>query len=132
MSNNLPDDTTSKKSKVTKKFQRFAEKTNKIVGSPYWFFFSVLLVLVWFPSGFILGWGEIWHLLINTTTTILTFLMMALLHASQSKWEDRMERLQQSEGSKIRTLEKTAKKLAYQSGTSPEKTDSKEIIESLN
>ena len=79
---------------VQKRFANYAKKASNLVGSPYWFFFSVLLVLIWIPSGFLLGWGEIWHLTINSTTTILTFLMMSLLHASQSKWEKRMEALQ--------------------------------------
>ena len=77
-----------------KKFSHIAKKASALVGSPYWFFFSVTLVVVWFPTGFWLGWGEIWHLMINSTTTILTFLMMSLLHASQSKWEKRMEEMQ--------------------------------------
>ena len=94
-----------KSTNISKKFTKMSNKVSDIVGSPYWFFFSVLLVIVWIPSGFIVGWGEIWHLLINTTTTILTFLMMALLHASQSKWEKKMERLQAKEKTAIKNIE---------------------------
>lgn len=89
---------------LEKKFGFLAEKVNDVVGSPYWFVFSLMIIIVWIPSGLILGFGEIWHLLINTTTTILTFLMMSLLHASQSEWERKMERLQQYERSSIKEL----------------------------
>jgi low affinity Fe/Cu permease len=96
---------------LEKKFKRFADRTNGIVGSPYWFAFSVLLVLVWLPSGFFLGFNEIWHLLINTTTTILTFLMLSLLHSSQTTWEKKIEKLESREVSTIETIEEETKKL---------------------
>lgn len=104
------------KSKTTKKFERISDRVSGVVGSPYWFIFSLIIIFIWLPSGFFLGWGEIWHLLINTTTTILTFLMVALLHSSQSRWEDRMERLQQRETSEIKAIEKNTKKVAYDQG----------------
>ena len=110
----------NKKGKLFKKFRRFADSINRIVGSPYWFIFSILIVLIWFPSGYFLGWGEIWHLMINTTTTILTFLMMSLLHASQSKWEEKMERLQKKEDKELKTIEQVV-----------ENTESKESVNSL-
>ena len=88
-----------------KVFEKMAIKVSKVVGSPYWFVFSVMLVVIWFPSGFFIGFNEIWHLLINSTTTILTFLMMSLLHASQSKWERRMEQLELKQQRFIELLE---------------------------
>lgn len=121
----------TKKSKLTKRFEKISGKVNDVVGSPYWFIFSLTLIILWIPSGFLLGWGEIWHLLINTTTTILTFLMMSLLHSSQSKWEERMEKLQQKETSKIRTIEKNTKKIAYDQGQSVEKIDKVEEVETI-
>ena len=103
-----------KKSKLTKTFEKFAEYINRIIGSPYWFIFSLLLVIIWLPSGIIFKLEpEIWYLMINTSTTILTFLMMALLHASQKRWEDRMEKMQQKENTNIRQIEKSTKKLAF-------------------
>ncbi len=112
-------------------FERISEKVNNVVGSPYWFIFSMVLILVWLPSGFLLGWGEIWHLIINTTTTILTFLMMSLLHSSQSKWEERMEKLQQKETSKIRTIEKNTKKIAYDAGRNIENSEEFEEVDTI-
>lgn len=118
-----------KPSKLTKKFENFAEKVNDIVGSPYWFVFSVLLIIIWFPTGFFLGWGEIWHLMINSTTTILTFLMMSLLHSSQSKWEQRMEKMQQRESTELKSIGKTAKQIAYTSGAQSENPEKEAISE---
>ncbi len=122
MPTTLPD---NKKGKLVKKFRKFSESTNKIVGSPYWFIFSLLLILVWLPSGVFFGWGEIWHLLINTTTTILTFLMMSLLHSSQSKWEERMDRLQEKE------LKVLREEMSLQKKMQKENEEEKEAVNSL-
>src|SRR3990167_6232941 len=122
MPTDLPN---NKKSKTIKKFRKFADFTNRIVGSPYWFMLSILLVLIWLPSGIFFGWGEIWHLLINTTTTILTFLMMSLLHASQSKWEERMDRLQEKE------LKALREEMSLQKEMREEKEEEKEAVNSL-
>ena len=89
-----------------KKFTNWSESIDKIVGSPYWFVFSVILILIWLPSGIFFGFNEIWHLIINTTTTILTFLMMSLLHASQSEWEKKMDRIQDREKEILRAISK--------------------------
>jgi low affinity Fe/Cu permease len=45
----------------------------------------VLLVVVWAASGPFFDWNETWQLLINTSTTILTFLMIFLLQATQNR-----------------------------------------------
>lgn len=102
--------------KLTKIFEKLSEKVSDIVGSPWWFVFSVAVILLWIPSRFFIRSAELWHLLINTSTTILTFLMMALLHSSQKKWEDEIEKLQQRESSEIRFLKKHTKKIAYDAG----------------
>ncbi len=89
-----------------KKFNEWSKSIDRIVGSPYWFVFSVILILIWLPSGIFFGFNEIWHLIINTTTTILTFLMMSLLHASQSEWEKKMDRIQDREKEILRAISK--------------------------
>ena len=89
-----------------KKFNEWSKSIDRIVGSPYWFVFSVILILIWLPSGIFFGFNEIWHLIINTTTTILTFLMMSLLHASQSEWEKKMDRIQDREKEILRAMSK--------------------------
>ena len=87
-------------------FKRFSDRVSGIVGSPYWFFFSVVVILVWLPSGVFFEFNEIWHLIINTFTTIFTFLMMSLLHSSQNEWEQKMEKLQKQQERTLKLLEK--------------------------
>ena len=89
-----------------KKFNEWSKSIDRIVGSPYWFVFPAILILIWLPSGIFFGFNEIWHLIINTTTTILTFLMMSLLHASQSEWEKKMDRIQDREKEILRAISK--------------------------
>jgi low affinity Fe/Cu permease len=105
-----------KKSKLEKKFAAISEAVNGVVGSPFWFAFSVILVVVWFFSGFFVGFGDTWQLMINTTTTIMTFLMISLLHSSQKKWEDKIERMQNQEVSTMQQLKKETKKIALEGG----------------
>lgn len=112
MENQLP--TLKKRSKMEQKFQNLAERIDKIVGSPYWFAFSIFLVLVWLPSGFFFGFNDIWHLMINTTTTILTFLMLSLLHSSQSKWEEKIERLEKREATTMKEIKKDTQKISHE------------------
>ncbi|MCD0444458.1 low affinity iron permease family protein [Glycomyces sp. A-F 0318] len=65
-------------------FDRFATKAADFVSRAPFFFFCVLLVLVWAPS-FLFFPIDTWQLIINTTTTIITFLMVALLQNTQSR-----------------------------------------------
>jgi hypothetical protein len=66
-------------------FDRFAGATADIVGRAAFFGFCVLLVLLWLPTFFLLGSIDTWQLIINTITTIITFLMVALLQNSQTR-----------------------------------------------
>lgn len=59
-------------------FDRFATVINGWVSSPHWFIFSVGVVLAWAIWGPIAGFSDVWQLLINTGTTILTFLLVGL------------------------------------------------------
>ncbi len=113
--------------KLHKKFQAIADFVNDIVGSPFWFVFSVTIVVVWFFSGFVIGFTETWQLIINTSTTILTFLMISLLHSSQKKWEDRIERLQDREASQIREIKKETKRITMET---PPKQEQQPPVES--
>jgi len=124
---------------IEKRFDRWASKVSKVVGSPYWLFFSIALVIIWLPSGFFIGFNEVWHLLINTTTTILTFIMMALLHASQSTWENKMEKMQIDQERILKLLEKETERIITNTEPKLESNpdnlntpDLKERIDSLN
>lgn len=70
---------------LEKIFGNFATKVSEWSGKPATFTLAVALVVVWAVSGPLFGFSEIWQLVINTGTTIVTFLMVFLLQNSQNR-----------------------------------------------
>ena len=68
-------------------FDRFALRASDYVSEAGFFLACVLLVVVWVPSYFAFGNVDTWQLVINTATTIITFLLVALLQNSQRRNE---------------------------------------------
>lgn len=66
-------------------FDQFATHVTKWAGSPAAFSLAFALVLVWALSGHLFHYSETWQLVINTGTTIVTFLMVFLIQRSQNK-----------------------------------------------
>ena len=66
-------------------FDRFAGRTSQMVSRAPFFAFCVLLVVVWAPSFLLLRDVDTWQLIINTLTTIVTFLLVALLQNTQER-----------------------------------------------
>ncbi|WP_236566619.1 low affinity iron permease family protein [Nocardia sp. CY41] len=66
-------------------FDRFATAASALASKAGFFVFCVLLVLVWAPTIFLLPSVDTWQLVINTATTIITFLLVALLQNTQSR-----------------------------------------------
>lgn len=66
-------------------FSRFSSFVGEQVGRPVTFVVALSLVLVWALTGPVFGYSEIWQLLINTSTTIITFLMLFILQSSQNR-----------------------------------------------
>lgn len=66
-------------------FESFAGKVSKQAGSTYAFSLALLAVLVWAVSGPFFNYSEEWQLVINTGTTIITFLMVFLIQKAQNK-----------------------------------------------
>jgi hypothetical protein len=66
-------------------FDMFAGWSSKLASRAAFFTFCVLLVVVWAPTFFLLRDVDTWQLIINTVTTIITFLMVALLQNSQTR-----------------------------------------------
>jgi low affinity Fe/Cu permease len=66
-------------------FENFASKVNKIAGSTQAFLISFLLVIIWLVSGPVFHYSENWQMIINTGTSIITFLMVFLIQKSQNK-----------------------------------------------
>jgi len=70
---------------MDKLFARFANATAKAAGSPIAFLLCVTLVVAWAASGPIFRFSETWQLVINTGTTIITFLMVFLIQNTQNR-----------------------------------------------
>jgi low affinity Fe/Cu permease len=66
-------------------FTRIAKGTARLAGRPATFALVVLLVLAWAVSGPYFGYSDTWQLTINTVTTIVTFLMVFLIQATQNR-----------------------------------------------
>ncbi|MEO7209685.1 MAG: low affinity iron permease family protein [Chitinophagaceae bacterium] len=66
-------------------FERFSAKVTNATGSTPAFIIACLLVIVWGATGPIFNYSETWQLVINTGTTIITFLMVFLIQKSQNK-----------------------------------------------
>jgi len=67
------------------RFSRLARAVEQVVGSPYAAAAAVLVVVVWAATGPVFGWSDTWQLVINTGTTIVTFLMVFLIQSTQSR-----------------------------------------------
>ena len=71
-------------------FDRFAESASDFASHAAFFVGCVVLVVVWVPSYFVFGSIDTWQLVINTATTIVTFLMVAVLQNSQRRSDTAM------------------------------------------
>ncbi len=70
---------------MDKLFAKFANTTARITGSPQAFLVCVAAVVLWAASGPIFKFSETWQLVINTGTTIVTFLMVFLIQNTQNR-----------------------------------------------
>jgi low affinity Fe/Cu permease len=66
-------------------FTRFANSTAAAAGKPVTFILAVIAVIIWACSGPIFHFSDTWQLVINTGTTILTFLMVFLIQNTQNR-----------------------------------------------
>jgi low affinity Fe/Cu permease len=66
-------------------FTRFAHSISHLSGKPLTFAVAVGLILVWAMSGPFFGYSETWQLVVNTATTIITFLMVFVLQNTQNR-----------------------------------------------
>ncbi len=71
--------------KIHTLFDKLATKATCAAGSTFSFIAAVLIVLLWVVSGPFFHFSETWQLVINTGTTIITFLMVFLIQKSQNK-----------------------------------------------
>jgi low affinity Fe/Cu permease len=78
--------------KPTGVFDRFAEHSSAFVSGGAFFGVSVLLVLLWLPTIFVIASVDTWQLVLNTIVSVLAFLLVALLQNSQKRNEIALQR----------------------------------------
>ena len=66
-------------------FRRFAHRTSAHLGSPPAFFVACMIILAWGVTGPLFHYSDTWQLVINTGTTIVTFLMVFLIQNTQNR-----------------------------------------------
>ena len=66
-------------------FTAAATRIAALAGQPAAFIIAVSLILIWLVSGPIFDWSDTWQLVVNTATTIITFLMVFLIQNSQNR-----------------------------------------------
>src|SRR5262245_4154609 len=71
--------------KSASRFTRFAKKTAHLSGKPIAFLCAVGIIVLWAVSGPIFDFNDTWQLVINTGTTIITFLMVFLIQNTQNR-----------------------------------------------
>jgi low affinity Fe/Cu permease len=71
--------------RLSKGFDQLAQKTARHAGRASTFALALGIIVVWAVSGPIFGWSDTWQLVINTGTTIITFLMVFLIQNTQNR-----------------------------------------------
>jgi low affinity Fe/Cu permease len=85
LADSLPKQPNKQTNKAQSWFTVFAQKTAKLAGRPVAFLLAVMTIIVWALTGPIFGYSDTWQLVINTGTTIVTFLMVFLIQNSQNR-----------------------------------------------
>jgi low affinity Fe/Cu permease len=73
------------------RFDRFARAWSRLTGKPLAFNVAMLVILVWLITGPLFGFSDTWQLIINTATTIVTFLMVFLIQHTQNRDTDALQ-----------------------------------------
>src|SRR5438132_1526937 len=66
-------------------FSRFSRASARAMGSSPAFFLALALIVVWVATGPLFRFSDTWQLVINTTTTIVTFLMVFVIQSTQNR-----------------------------------------------
>ena len=107
-------------------FDRFATKASDFVSRAWFFVMCVLVVVLWAPSFFLLRDIDTWQLIINTLTTIVTFLLVALLQNTQKRADEATQH-------KLNAIADGLSDLMHQLGDShpPLRTDTDELRQAV-
>ncbi len=74
-----------RKGGFTEWFENLSHRVTEAAGRPWAFLVALLVILVWAVTGPLFGFEDTWQLVINTGTTIVTFLMVFLIQQTQNK-----------------------------------------------
>jgi low affinity Fe/Cu permease len=66
-------------------FERFSDRAVCFTGSPAAFIIATMMIIIWAAAGPLFDFSETWQLVVNTGTTIITFLMVFLIQKTQNK-----------------------------------------------
>jgi low affinity Fe/Cu permease len=77
--------------KSSASYTGFAKKAAHLCGRPGTFVLAVLVIVVWAVTGPLFGFSDTWQLVINTSTTIVTFLMVFLIQNTQNRDTEAMQ-----------------------------------------
>lgn len=73
------------------RFDHFARSWARLTGKPLAFNIAMLVILTWIITGPLFGFSDTWQLIINTATTIVTFLMVFLIQHTQNRDTDALQ-----------------------------------------
>lgn len=73
------------KEKLNKLFIKFTTQVSSILGRPIVFVLALALLSIWAISGPVLGFSDTWQLIVNTSTTIITFLTVFIIQNTQNR-----------------------------------------------
>ena len=101
-------------------FRKIAHRVSLIVGSPAVFLLALAVVIIWAVSGPLFNFSDTWQLVINTGTTIVTFLMVFLIQNTQNrdamamhlKLDELIRSLDQADNALMRAEDETDEELA--------------------
>lgn len=66
-------------------FRKFSHQISNFCGSAYSFIVAILVILIWLLTGPLFGFSDTWQLVINTGTTVVTFLMVFIIQNTQNR-----------------------------------------------
>lgn len=92
---------------ITNRFEILSEWISANLGSPFAFMIACAVVALWAVSGPIFGFSDTWQLIINTGTTICTFLMVFLLQNTGNRTIEEMQE-------RLRAMEKLNRELLHE------------------
>src|ERR1043165_8123320 len=75
----------NKRNKISVFLEKFSHQATRATGTSVAFVLAVLVIVIWLISGPIFHYSDTWQLVINTGPTIITFLMVFLIQASQNR-----------------------------------------------